>query len=158
MPTPVPVNNFEQIPVFDSDPYDYGTPLPIGGARAAPRSGVTMGASRAKSCRSGRMVPPVPAGVEIPPEPPDVGARALSVASRLLAGATTFFFLAFLFAYFYLRSINVEGWWKPTAALLKEQKEVHVSLTPNAWPRRRVRRLPGAQRRPHDLRGTADEA
>ena len=28
------------------------------------------------------MVPPVPAGVEIPPEPPDVGARALSVASR----------------------------------------------------------------------------
>ena len=36
VPTPVPVNNFEQIPVFDSDPYDYGTPLPIGGARAAP--------------------------------------------------------------------------------------------------------------------------
>ena len=30
------------------------------------------------------MVPPVPAGVEIPPEPPDVGARALSVAARLL--------------------------------------------------------------------------
>jgi cytochrome c oxidase subunit I len=26
VPTPVPVNNFEQIPVFDSDPYDYGTP------------------------------------------------------------------------------------------------------------------------------------
>jgi cytochrome c oxidase subunit 1 len=35
VPTPVPVNNFEQIPIFDSDPYDYGTPLPIGGARAA---------------------------------------------------------------------------------------------------------------------------
>ena len=31
LPTPVPVNNFEQIPVFDSDPYDYGTPLPAGG-------------------------------------------------------------------------------------------------------------------------------
>ncbi len=28
---PCPVNNFEQIPVFDSDPYDYGTPVPIGG-------------------------------------------------------------------------------------------------------------------------------
>ena len=28
VPTPVPVNNFEQIPVFDSDPYDYGTPVP----------------------------------------------------------------------------------------------------------------------------------
>jgi cytochrome c oxidase subunit 1 len=27
VPTPVPVNNFEQIPVIDSDPYDYGTPL-----------------------------------------------------------------------------------------------------------------------------------
>jgi cytochrome c oxidase subunit 1 len=36
IPTPVPVNNFEQIPVFDSDPYDYGTPLP--GVRPAPAS------------------------------------------------------------------------------------------------------------------------
>ncbi len=79
----------------------------------------------------GRMVPPVPAGVEIPPEPPDVGARALSVASRMLAGATTFFFLAFLFAYFYLRSINQNGFWRPTAAQLKEQGEVHISLSPN---------------------------
>jgi heme/copper-type cytochrome/quinol oxidase subunit 3 len=61
----------------------------------------------------GRMIPPVPAGVEIPPEPPDVGARALSIASRLLAGATTFFFLAFVFAYFYLRSLNVEHLWHP---------------------------------------------
>jgi cytochrome c oxidase subunit 1 len=34
LPTPVPVNNFEQLPVFDSDPYDYGVPLPTG--RAAP--------------------------------------------------------------------------------------------------------------------------
>jgi cytochrome c oxidase subunit 1 len=31
LPTPIPVNNFEQIPVFDSDPYDYGTPLQIDG-------------------------------------------------------------------------------------------------------------------------------
>src|ERR1700704_1290958 len=61
----------------------------------------------------GRMVPPVPAGAEIPPEPPDVGARALSVAARLLAGATSFFFLAFLFAYFYLRSLNVDHMWHP---------------------------------------------
>lgn len=58
----------------------------------------------------------VPAGahgteIEIPPEPPEVGARALYVASRLLAGATTFFFLAFLFAYFYLRSLNQNGAW-----------------------------------------------
>ncbi len=27
-PTPVPVNNFERVPVIDSDPYDYGTPAP----------------------------------------------------------------------------------------------------------------------------------
>src|SRR5271165_3807251 len=61
----------------------------------------------------GLMVPPVPAGHEIPPEPPDVGARALSVAARMLCGATTFFFLAFLFAYFYLRSIDADGMWHP---------------------------------------------
>jgi heme/copper-type cytochrome/quinol oxidase subunit 3 len=59
------------------------------------------------------MMAPVPAGVEIPPESPDVGARALAVAARLLAGATTFFFLAFLFAYFYLRSLNVAHMWRP---------------------------------------------
>jgi heme/copper-type cytochrome/quinol oxidase subunit 3 len=59
------------------------------------------------------MVAPVPAGVEIPPESPDVGARALFVAARLLAGATTFFFLAFIFAYFYLRSLNQEHLWRP---------------------------------------------
>src|ERR1700730_12490438 len=59
------------------------------------------------------MVPLMPAGVEIPPEPPDVGARALSVATRLLAGASTFFFLAFVFAYFYLRSLNQEHLWRP---------------------------------------------
>ncbi|MCW2970603.1 MAG: hypothetical protein JWO23_1730 [Solirubrobacterales bacterium] len=69
-------------------------------------------ASRGEELPLGRMVPPVPAGAEIPPEPPDVGARALTVASRLLAGATTFFFLAFIFAYFYLRSINEEHLWR----------------------------------------------
>jgi heme/copper-type cytochrome/quinol oxidase subunit 3 len=58
-------------------------------------------------------MPAVPAGVEIPPESPDVGARALAVASRLLCGATVFFFMAFAFAYFYLRSINADGMWHP---------------------------------------------
>jgi cytochrome c oxidase subunit I len=37
--TPVPVNNFEQIPVFDSDPYDYGTPLAVGGPQPAGAGG-----------------------------------------------------------------------------------------------------------------------
>jgi heme/copper-type cytochrome/quinol oxidase subunit 3 len=62
----------------------------------------------------GLQVPPVAPGVEIPPEPPDVAARALSVASRLLAGASTFFFLAFVFAYFYLRSLDSHGMWQPS--------------------------------------------
>jgi len=35
VPTPVPTHNFDQIPTFDSDPYDYGTPLPIGASRPA---------------------------------------------------------------------------------------------------------------------------
>jgi len=46
-------------------------------------------------------------------EPPDVLAANLSVAGYLLAGATAFFFLAFLFAFFYLRSIDSHGMWKP---------------------------------------------
>jgi heme/copper-type cytochrome/quinol oxidase subunit 3 len=70
-------------------------------------------ASPSEKLPLGLMVPPVPAGHEIPPEPPDVGARALSVASRMLCGASTFFFLAFVFAYFYLRSINADHMWHP---------------------------------------------
>ena len=35
------------------------------------------------------------------------------MAARLLAGATTFFFLSFLFAYFYLRSLNQNHMWRP---------------------------------------------
>ncbi len=55
----------------------------------------------------------VPPEVAIPPEPPEIGARSLYLAGRLLAGATTFFFLAFLFAYFYLRSLNESHMFKP---------------------------------------------
>ncbi len=72
-----------------------------------------MAASGHEQQPLGKPIPPVPLGVEIPPEPADVGARALYVASRLLAGATTFFFLAFLFAYFYLRSIDANHMWRP---------------------------------------------
>lgn len=50
---------------------------------------------------------------EAPAERRERGLRALSVAARLLAGSMVFFFLAFLFAYFYLRSLNVEHLWKP---------------------------------------------
>ena len=31
----------EQLPVFEADPYPYGTPLPVGGARVEPAEGRT---------------------------------------------------------------------------------------------------------------------
>src|SRR6478672_11656300 len=47
-------------------------------------------------------------------EPPELLGFVLVSASYLLAGATAFFFIAFVFAYFYLRSLNSAGMWKPT--------------------------------------------
>lgn len=46
-------------------------------------------------------------------EPPEIVAANLRVGSRLWASATLFFFFAFLFAYFYLRSLNSQGLWRP---------------------------------------------
>jgi len=46
-------------------------------------------------------------------EPPELLSRNLVSASYLLAGATAFFFISFVFAYFYLRSLNNAGMWKP---------------------------------------------
>ena len=46
-------------------------------------------------------------------EPPEVLGRNLVSAGYLLAGATAFFFVSFLFAYFYLRSLNNGGMWRP---------------------------------------------
>jgi heme/copper-type cytochrome/quinol oxidase subunit 3 len=46
-------------------------------------------------------------------EPPEILARNLVSAGHLLASATAFFFLAFVFAYFYLRSLDNAGMWKP---------------------------------------------
>ncbi|HEY2353673.1 MAG TPA: hypothetical protein VGH79_02075 [Gaiellaceae bacterium] len=47
-------------------------------------------------------------------EPQETLARNLNVAGYLLAGATAFFFFAFLFAFFYLRSIDSHSVWKPS--------------------------------------------
>ncbi|HEU5245388.1 MAG TPA: cytochrome c oxidase subunit 3 [Gaiellaceae bacterium] len=47
-------------------------------------------------------------------EPPELLGRNLVSASYLLAGATAFFFVSFLFAYFYLRSLNNGDMWKPS--------------------------------------------
>jgi heme/copper-type cytochrome/quinol oxidase subunit 3 len=46
-------------------------------------------------------------------EPPELLARNLRVASQLWSSATAFFFFAFLFAYFYLRSLNEAHLWRP---------------------------------------------
>ena len=46
-------------------------------------------------------------------EPPEVHERNLWIAARIIAGTTIMFFLAFVFAYFYLRSLNNGGHWRP---------------------------------------------
>jgi heme/copper-type cytochrome/quinol oxidase subunit 3 len=45
-------------------------------------------------------------------EPPRVLADNLRVAARLWSSSTAFFFFAFLFAYFYLRSLNQDHLWR----------------------------------------------
>jgi heme/copper-type cytochrome/quinol oxidase subunit 3 len=47
-------------------------------------------------------------------EPPELLGRNLVSAGYLLAGATAFFFISFVFAYFYLRSLNNGDMWKPS--------------------------------------------
>lgn len=47
-------------------------------------------------------------------EPPEVMERNLRIAARLWSSATVFFFFAFLFAYFYLRSLNQHHLWRPS--------------------------------------------
>jgi heme/copper-type cytochrome/quinol oxidase subunit 3 len=47
-------------------------------------------------------------------EPPELLGRNLVSASYLMAGATAFFFISFVFAYFYLRSVDNGGMWKPS--------------------------------------------
>jgi heme/copper-type cytochrome/quinol oxidase subunit 3 len=54
-------------------------------------------------------------------EPPELMGRNLNSAAHLLSSATAFFFLAFVFAYFYLRSLNNDQLWRP--------KHVDPSLT-----------------------------
>lgn len=53
-----------------------------------------------------------PVAPHIEPEPRNWQLRALWVSGRLLCGGLTFFFAAFVFAYFYLRAINSNHAWK----------------------------------------------
>ena len=54
-------------------------------------------------------------------ESPELAARNVITGGHLWASATAFFFVGFVFAYFYLRSINAGGMWRP--------KHVDPSLT-----------------------------
>src|SRR5579875_3752726 len=45
------------------------------------------------------------------PEPHEWRLRSINVAAKMWCGATAFFFAAFLFAYFYLKSLDLnQGW------------------------------------------------
>jgi heme/copper-type cytochrome/quinol oxidase subunit 3 len=57
-------------------------------------------------------------------EPREVGRRIVHLGSILLAAATAFFFIAFLFAFLYLRALNSNGLWGAG----KPHHHVHASL------------------------------
>jgi heme/copper-type cytochrome/quinol oxidase subunit 3 len=53
-----------------------------------------------------------PVGGHIQPEPPEWQPRAIWVGGRLLCGAISFFFASFVFAFFYLKALDVNHNWK----------------------------------------------
>jgi heme/copper-type cytochrome/quinol oxidase subunit 3 len=53
-----------------------------------------------------------PVHPRIEPEPPEWQPRALWVGARMLCGAAAFFFISFVFAYFYLKSLDVNKSWR----------------------------------------------
>jgi heme/copper-type cytochrome/quinol oxidase subunit 3 len=53
-----------------------------------------------------------PTGPFVEPEPREWQPRTQWLSARLLCGAVAFFFMSFLFAYFYLRSLDVNKSWK----------------------------------------------
>jgi len=53
-----------------------------------------------------------PTANHIQPEPPEWQPRAIWVGGRLLCGAISFFFASFLFAFFYLKALDVNHNWK----------------------------------------------
>jgi heme/copper-type cytochrome/quinol oxidase subunit 3 len=61
----------------------------------------------------GRTKAPEEEPVDVWAEPPEVQDRNLWVGARVIGGTTIMLFLAFVFAYFYLRSLNNSGRWRP---------------------------------------------
>src|SRR5271166_2789454 len=64
----------------------------------------------ASSAESAAASAPTHAGVEA--EPPQWQPRAIWMGGRLLCGSISFFFASFVFAYFYLDALDVNGNWK----------------------------------------------
>jgi heme/copper-type cytochrome/quinol oxidase subunit 3 len=63
--------------------------------------------------------------VQIPTEEPELEARILTIGAYLIAAAIAFFFVAFLFAFLYLRALNTNGLWGGG----KPHHHVHAALT-----------------------------
>jgi len=63
--------------------------------------------------------------VPVPIEAPEIEVRVLKVGSYLLAAAVAFFFVAFLFAFLYLRALDNNGLWGGG----KRGHHVHPALT-----------------------------
>jgi heme/copper-type cytochrome/quinol oxidase subunit 3 len=53
-----------------------------------------------------------PAAGHIQPEPPEWQPRSIWVGGRLLCGAVSFFFASFVFAFFYLKALDMNHNWK----------------------------------------------
>jgi|SRR5579884_1838699 len=53
-----------------------------------------------------------PVGPHIEPEPPEWQPRAIWVGGRLVCGAIAFFFASFVFAFFYLKALDLNHNWK----------------------------------------------
>ena len=103
LPSPVPVHNFDRIPTFGPDPYPYGTEAPGAAGRDRPSQADHVTELATHSTEYGI----------VEREPPEVMARNLRIAAHLWSSATAFFFAAFLFAYFYLRSLDSSSVWRP---------------------------------------------
>ena len=93
--SPVPEHDFDRIPTIQAGPYDYGQ-------SAAP--------AVARNGGSAASIEAAPAVGESGP----AADRNLATGTRLWVAAEAFMFLAFLFAFFYLRTINSNGQWHPS--------------------------------------------
>ena len=72
-------------------------------------------------------------------EPPEVHERNLWLGARVIAGTTIMFFAAFVFAYFYLRSLNNSHLWRPAGS--RPAAEVRPGDRPPVRGQRRPPRL-----------------